>query len=438
MVGFGSKYPQNIHHRTSHGSWSNNITDPTYQRHILYGGLVGGPSSDDSFPDDRQQYQHTEPATDYNAGLSSALVRLYQEYGGAPLASFPPPDKAPDDDQIYNMASVNSTGSNYTEIKAFFINKSSWPARIADKLTLRYFFTLEPGVSISQITLTQNYSECGSNIISGPTLWSGSTYYITVSCVGTMVYPGGQSQYRKEVQFRLASSGAWDPTNDWSYTGVAPSGSTPIKVSDMPVYDNGVRIWGTEAPTGGTAQPTLTPTRTASPTSTPTRTSTGTATFTRTNTPTGGTPTASRTPTPSRTPTNTGTGQLATVTPTFTRSQTPSRSRTPTHTPTGATSTPTRTPTRSSTPSPTPTGVVAPCSPATAITVPFPFDGAGTFCWQISSLSFINSWNLASLTVNGVNFTNLYATAGQLPAKINGYWYISYTGNFAWSHFEAK
>jgi hypothetical protein len=25
-----------------------------------------------------------------------------------------------------------------------------------------------------------------------------------------------------------------------------------------------------------------------------------------------------------------------------------------------------------------------------------------------------------------------------LPAKINGNWYISYTGNFPWSHFEAK
>jgi hypothetical protein len=73
------------------------------------------------------------------------------------------------------------------------------------------------------------------------------------------------------------------------------------------------------------------------------------------------------------------------------------------------------------------------------ITAPFTYDGAGTFCWQASSLgTFINSWNLASLTVNGVNYTNLYAFTSNLPAKINGYWYISYTGNYAWSHFEAK
>jgi hypothetical protein len=93
--------------------------------------------------------------------------------------------------------------------------------------------------------------------------------------------------------------------------------------------------------------------------------------------------------------------------------------------------TPTRTPTR------TPTGG-PPCSPATSISIPFEYNGSGTLCWQISSLNFINSWNLSSLTVNGVNFTNLYATAGQLPPQINGFWYISYSGSFPWSHFEAK
>jgi hypothetical protein len=112
---------------------------------------------------------------------------------------------------------------------------------------------------------------------------------------------------------------------------------------------------------------------------------------------------------------------------------------TPTFTPTGVTNTPTFTPTGVTvTPTFTPTQSTA-CSPVSAIvTAPFQFDGAGTFCWQISSLSYINSWNLANLTVNGVNFTNLYAPAGSLPVRINGNWYISYTGNFPWSHFEAK
>jgi xyloglucan-specific endo-beta-1,4-glucanase len=90
-------------------------------------------------------------------------------------------------------------------------------------------------------------------------------------------------------------------------------------------------------------------------------------------------------------------------------------------------------------PSATPTGG-ATCSPVNAtITAPYSYDGAGAFCWQSSNLgSYINSWNLASLKINGVDFTNKYAFTSSLPAKINGYWYVSYSGGYAWSHFEAK
>jgi len=116
---------------------------------------------------------------------------------------------------------------------------------------------------------------------------------------------------------------------------------------------------------------------------------------------------------------------------------------TPTFTPTGVTNTPTFTPTGVTptfTFTPTPTQGVGACSPVTGtITAPFTQDGAGTFCWQTSNLgSFINSWNMASLTINGVNFTNLYVPSSSYPAKINGFWYVSYTGNFPWSHFEAR
>jgi endoglucanase len=102
----------------------------------------------------------------------------------------------------------------------------------------------------------------------------------------------------------------------------------------------------------------------------------------------------------------------------------------------GVTSTPTRTPT----PTPTPALGTGTCSPVTAtIGAPFTQAGAGTFCWQSSNLgSYINSWNVAKLTVNGVDYTNLYVSSANLPAKIGGFWYVSYTGNFGWSHFESK
>jgi hypothetical protein len=135
-----------------------------------------------------------------------------------------------------------------------------------------------------------------------------------------------------------------------------------------------------------------------------------------------------------------------TVSPT----NTPTRTNTPT-TPTGATATPTRTPTIGASLTPggptatatrtiTPTPGSGSCSPVTStITAPFTQDGAGTFCWQSSNLgSYINSWNTTSVTLNGVNVTNLYVASGSYPAKINGYWYVSYNSTVAWGHFEAK
>jgi hypothetical protein len=109
----------------------------------------------------------------------------------------------------------------------------------------------------------------------------------------------------------------------------------------------------------------------------------------------------------------------------------------------GPTSTATRTattavgPTATRTPTATSSGSCNSTN-ATLITVGFTKDGTGTFCWKISSLGFINSWNLASLTVNGANWTNLYATAGQLGAQNGGYWYIAYNSTNAAGHFEAK
>ena len=76
------------------------------------------------------------------------------------------------------------------------------------------------------------------------------------------------------------------------------------------------------------------------------------------------------------------------------------------------------------------------CSPATAISVPFTKDGAGTFCYQASSLcSNINSWNLTTLSVNGTNYTNIWVASSSI-APLNGGYTISYASSVAWGHFE--
>lgn len=207
-----------------------------------------------------------------------------------------------------------------------------------------------------------------------------------------------------------------------------------------------IKLTTTLSVTSGGSNPTSTPSPTGTRTRTPTRTSTSQLTPTQT---VGATPT--RTPTVGASPTRTSTiGLSPTRTPTRTVGASPTRTATATPCSNcGATNTPTRTPTRTNTPtlgpSPsstrTPTqGATGACSPViSTITAPFTFDGAGTFCWQSSNLgAYVNNWNAASVTINGVNITNVYMASSSYPAAIGGFWYISYTGNFAWSHFEAK
>ncbi|HEX3761685.1 MAG TPA: glycoside hydrolase family 9 protein [Kofleriaceae bacterium] len=258
VVGFGVNPPHNVHHRTAHGSWTDDLNSPPVSRHTIYGALVGGPkAADDQYADLRTDFQMNEVADDYNAGFTSALARLVMEFGGTPVANFPPVE-TPDDAEIFTEAAINASGTNFTEIRMFVNNKSAWPARVTDHLTMRYFFTVEPGVTPQMLTLSMNFNQCQAP--TGITQWAGNIFAVNLSCVGILIYPGGQPVWRKEIQFRITSSGAWDPTNDWSFTGVAPTpGATPVRVDHITVYDNGKLVWGQE-PSGGDTQAPTAPT----------------------------------------------------------------------------------------------------------------------------------------------------------------------------------
>jgi mannan endo-1,4-beta-mannosidase len=283
-------------------------------------------------------------------------------------------------------------------------------------LKVRYYYTADTSVvdQYGCLYWPLGCSNVTATIVAMSTTRTGADHYLELSfsaAAGTLA-PFGESG---SIQNRLNKTdwSNYNQSNDYSFDASKTAFADWARVT---LYWNGVLVWGTEP--GGTVV-TGSPTPTATVTRTPTRSNTPTNTATRTNTPTGATSTPTRTPTRSNTPT-----------------RTPTRSNTPT----GATATPTRTPTRTSTPTPTPTGFTGTCSPVNAtITAPFINEGVGTFCWQSTNLgSYVNSWNLATLTINGVNFTNQYVAAANLPPKINGYWYVYYVGNFGWSHFEAK
>lgn len=90
MVGFGTKYPTQVHHRAASivsikkdaapvsckggfDSWfNNNSPNPN----VLDGAIVGGPDENDAFADSRSNYQMAEPATVSTAPLVGVLAKL--------------------------------------------------------------------------------------------------------------------------------------------------------------------------------------------------------------------------------------------------------------------------------------------------------------------------------------------------------------------------
>lgn len=92
MVGFGSNYPKQVHHRAasipSVGKAPRNMTCRdgwTYfstskdNPNVLVGAVVGGPDRFDKFEDLRWNFEQSEPAIYINAPLTGALAYLYGE-----------------------------------------------------------------------------------------------------------------------------------------------------------------------------------------------------------------------------------------------------------------------------------------------------------------------------------------------------------------------
>ncbi len=209
VVGFGANPPRNPHHRTAHGSWWDSMTVPTETRHTLYGALVGGPSSpNDAYTDNRSDYVMNEVATDYNAGFTSALARLTQEYGGTPLANFPVAER-PDIDELTVETTVMQNEPRATGIKAIIYNKSAFPARALTDAKFRYYFRTDGAGSVQ---VTPGYTQ-GCPSPSTARQVSGDLWYVEVDCTGHTIAPAGQSQHRMEVQFKVGvpEGGTWNP-----------------------------------------------------------------------------------------------------------------------------------------------------------------------------------------------------------------------------------
>lgn len=250
VVGFGVNPPEHPHHRTAQGSWADNMNEPNYHRHTLYGALVGGPDASDGYTDSVSDFNKNEVACDYNAGFTGALAKMYKQYGGETIKNFGAVE--PVGEELYVEHRVNASGNGFTEIKALIYNKTSWPARVTDNLELRYFVDLSELADPSSVTVSTNYSEGAK--YGGLYEWNKANgiYYVSIDFSGVKIYPGGQSAYKKEVQFRMSANG-WDPNNDPSFKELrGTNGSELVRAVSVGLYENGKLVFGSE-PNGKSA-----------------------------------------------------------------------------------------------------------------------------------------------------------------------------------------
>jgi hypothetical protein len=91
LVGYGSNFPQRVHHRgASTESYKGNMgfigctqgydnwyESPNPNPNILIGALVGGPDNKDQFRDERRNFEQLEACTYNTAALVGVFARLY-------------------------------------------------------------------------------------------------------------------------------------------------------------------------------------------------------------------------------------------------------------------------------------------------------------------------------------------------------------------------
>jgi len=259
VVGFGSNPPVNPHHCGAHGSWNGSISNPTANRHIIFGALVGGPSSasDSAYSDDRENYVTNEVALDYNAGFTGAVARLAQTSPGSPLTSFPPASEAGNpDDEFFVEASIKQQGGGFTEIRALLNNRSAFPAQGSSAFSFRYFVDLSElfaaGYSEASVELRASYID-GGRIVPGLKVYDSARriYYVEIDFSGTNIQPGTGSSFRREAQFRMSlksgvPASAWNAANDPSFAGLQSGNANIIKTNKISVYESGARLTGVE------------------------------------------------------------------------------------------------------------------------------------------------------------------------------------------------
>lgn len=237
MIGYGENYPQNPHHRTAHGSWLNNVRKPQQTRNLLIGALVGGPDGAENWQDDRNDWVQNEVGISYNAGLAGALAKMYDEFGGEPLAeiSFPSNNDKP---EIYVESQIKQIGRQRANVNLSIVNQSASPAQGLENPKVRIFYQINAN-QLQNISVSAVSNDCPSSP-SSAVLLESDTFYTEVSCQDTVIYPGGETDYKKQIDLTVNLDRSGRNLLD-TFSGIFNNKS--LEINRICLYDGEELIW---------------------------------------------------------------------------------------------------------------------------------------------------------------------------------------------------
>ena len=262
LVGGSAVAVSHPHHADAHGSTTNNQDDPPNDRHILWGGLVGGPGLKDEHVDLTTDYVYNEVAVDYNAAMVGALAGLYQYYGQSQtVPSFVPPTE-PNTDDYYAYGAVNQVSTQGSQVTVTVNNFGSRPPHYETDMSLRYYFDIseifKQGQGISAVSPEVYYDASATRYgqpatkLSAPVRWGDANscvYYVTVDWTGANVFGARDFQFGLNEAQTSNYKTYWDPTNDYGFTGLTAGTYTTTPDPYLPVYLGGTKIYGQEPST---------------------------------------------------------------------------------------------------------------------------------------------------------------------------------------------
>jgi hypothetical protein len=188
--------------------------------------------------------------------LAALVSRKPDAYKPLPANQFPVKevrnnntDLLTTDREFFAEARVEKQDDTSVQINASVHNRTRWPARMTDKLSMRYFFTLDGGATPADITVRLDSSEGGK--IGPLTKFKGNVYFVEVDFSGEQIYPNRidsrkpAEQFRRNALFTISAPNKpmWNTANDWSFESLTQQ---PILQPRIAVYNAGKLVGGEE------------------------------------------------------------------------------------------------------------------------------------------------------------------------------------------------